>query len=142
MSWAMILISACILAVQAGRVTLHVSVMQQLTKTKKAPKQGRLYVYYPIGFFPVVKIGRASSTSLASRLADHRTASPLGLHLVTTFAVSDPVQAESALHTHLQRLRVRGNGEWFYLTPALLLAFMAMRDEAYFKYWYQRNRRG
>lgn len=88
-----------------------------VTTTRRAGgKRGYIYAFTDYGqILPVVKIGRA--TDADSRLASHKTAAPFGIHVFCVLKVRDAVAAEALLHKRYQHLRIRRNGEWFWLLP-------------------------
>lgn len=78
-------------------------------------RKGYIYAFTDLGFIlPVVKIGRTND--LKQRLSAHTTAAPFGLVVYSRFPVKNDVVAEKALHRRYQKVRVRNNGEWFWLT--------------------------
>ena len=72
-----------------------------------------------------VKIGRA--TDPKERMRPHRTAAPFGLRIWWVMQVSNDRAAEAALHDYYLDIRVRSDGEWFHMTPMLLIDTLVMR---------------
>lgn len=102
----------------------HLRLSMQRMKRGKA---GYIYAFMDVGqVLPVVKIGRAKDVE--QRLAAHRTAAPFGLLVVCRFKVRDAVRAETMLHHRYHAYRVRKSGEWFWLTPHILLELVFLNS--------------
>lgn len=87
---------------------------QELNRVKVSEKRGYVYGFSDWGqILPTIKIGR--ETTKGSRLASHKTAAPFGIRVYFDFAVKDAHKAESILHQHFAKWRVKRNNEWFYL---------------------------
>jgi len=67
---------------------------------------------------PVIKIGKA--VDIDKRICDLNTCSPINLILVASIQSKDPHSLEHYLHKMFSRNRL--NGEWFDLTPSMIVA--------------------
>ena len=107
-------------------VLLRLRYLRRLLKLGAKGRRGAIYGFTDLGqLMPVVKIGRAKHPQ--ERLKAHRCAAPFGLFTYFILRVPNDRQAEYALHTLYARWRVRKSGEWFWLTPLMLLDLFLLR---------------
>ena len=98
----------------------QVELRRNLKKRVQGGRSGYIYVFSDKGqILPTVKIGR--ETSKGSRMRSHRTAAPFGCIVWCNFWVGDSVYAENYLHDRYRWMRVRKDGEWFFVINLLML---------------------
>lgn len=99
---------------------------RDLQVVQKKGRAGYLYCFYDYGsIVPAIKIGR--ETHREQRLNSHRTAAPLGICVIFSFAVKDAIAAEAYLFKRYKPLRLYTRKEWFMLSAKLVFESLLMR---------------
>lgn len=103
-----------------------VRIIIMANKIENRGTEGFIYIVSEFGqLFPVVKIGRTNN--LERRFATFRTATPFFNLVLLTVSVPDMVSFEKYLHQRYRWWRIRKNGEWFFLTPFMLIDIIVVR---------------
>lgn len=107
-------------------VLIFMPFMRNSLRKKKGGSSGYIYYFTDIGqLLPVVKIGRTNN--LKRRLREHNTGAPFGMFVYCSFLVYDDSHAERYIHTRYDHLRIRPNGEWYWLTPNVLIEILLLK---------------
>lgn len=99
-----------------------------IASSKAASKSTEGYIYFisEWGFIvPVLKIGRTNNVK--RRLNSFKTGTPFGIITYLIIHTKDDVKLESHLHNRYAYCRIRGSGEWFWITPAMILDMIFIR---------------
>ncbi len=84
----------------------------------KKKDKGWIYAFYDRGqIIPTIKIGLTND--MKHRMRAHRTGAPFGLRILCQFYVPHMNAVENLLHTRYKGLRIRSDGEWFWLMPRI-----------------------
>lgn len=87
------------------------------------------YIYFFCGLHePFYKIKMGRTNNPFRRLKTHRTSKAHGVRIIALFQVKDDVKAEATLRKFFVGSRIRGDGEWYYLTLGMWLVIQMLID--------------